>query len=280
MGAFGENLRRERDLRGVSLVEISQATKIGARMLDAIETERFDRLPGGVFNSAFVRQYARYLGLDEDRVVTEFLTACGTCQEQETQQRDAASAALRQMVTTEMPQDGGHRLPLMIAAGLLLAGALVAGGWRIWQGASGDAFKPPPHSSKPSAVPASSFPEHSAETSPVASSSQTPIGGAAQDVQTNAFPAEKAPASGAPAGVNLELQATDRCTIHVSIDGRPEWLTVMPQAGRRTLKADRTVQLTVDNAAALLVTRNGETLPPLGGRGESKTVTYRADRRE
>jgi len=275
MGAFGENLRRERDLRGVSLVEISQATKIGARMLDAIETERFDRLPGGVFNSAFVRQYARYLGLDEDRVVTEFLTACGNCQEQETQQRDAASAALRQMVTTEMPQDGGHRLPLIIAACLLLAVALAAGGWRIWQGSSGDALKPPRHSSKPSAVPASSFPEHPAETSPAASPSQTPIGGTAQDVQTNAVPAEKA-----PAGVNLELQATDRCTIHVSVDGRPEWLTVMPRGGRRTLKADRTVQLTVDNAAALLVTRNGETLPPLGGHGESKTVTYRADRRE
>lgn len=82
----------------------------------------------------------------------------------------------------------------------------------------------------------------------------------------------------APAGVNLELQATERCTIHVSIDGRPEWHSVIRPAGRRTIKAERTVQLSVDNAAALVVTRNGETLPPLGERGESKTVTYSAGR--
>lgn len=132
MAAFGENLRRERDLRGVSLLEISQATKIGARMLDAIETERFERLPGGVFNSAFVRQYARYLGLDEDKIVTEFLTAFGNCKEQETQQRDAASAALRQMVTTEPPSGFGDRLPLIIAVSLLLLGP-----WRRADGGSG-----------------------------------------------------------------------------------------------------------------------------------------------
>ena len=65
MSAFGENLRREREMRGVSLAEISSATKISVRMLDAVEIERWDRLPGGVFNSAFVRQYARYLGLDD-----------------------------------------------------------------------------------------------------------------------------------------------------------------------------------------------------------------------
>jgi hypothetical protein len=51
---------------------------------------------------------------------------------------------------------------------------------------------------------------------------------------------------------------------------------VLQRAGRRTLKADRSLQLTVDNAAALVVTRNGETLPPLGEHGETKTVTYRA----
>src|SRR5580658_9550129 len=112
MSAFGENLRRERDLRGVSLAEISQATKIGARMLDAIETERFERLPGGVFNSAFVKQYARYLGLDEERVVTEFLTACGNCQGQDSQQREAATSALRQMAMAETSGDSGRWLAL------------------------------------------------------------------------------------------------------------------------------------------------------------------------
>jgi cytoskeletal protein RodZ len=262
MTAFGENLRRERDLRGVSLAEISQATKIGSRMLDAIETERFERLPGGVFNSAFVRQYARYLGLDEDKIVAEFLSACGSCKQQENQQRDAAIGALKQMVT-EAPTDSGHWLPLIVAAVLMLAGAVVVGGWRIWQGSSGDALKPPapPLVSRPSAAPVIPPVEPSAETPQAAEPAST----------------DKVRTRGA-AGLNLELQATERCTIHVSIDGRPEWSAVLPRAGHRTIKGDRTVQLSVDNAAALVVTRNGEALPPLGDRGESKTMTFRAGR--
>ena len=72
MSAFGENLRREREMRGVSLEEISFATKISMRILDAIEREEFSKLPGGIFSRSFIRSYARYLGLDEDRVVAEF----------------------------------------------------------------------------------------------------------------------------------------------------------------------------------------------------------------
>ena len=75
MSAFGENLRREREMRGVSLEEISTATKISLRFLDAIEREDFVKLPGGIFSRSFVRSYARYLGLDDERVVAEFQLA-------------------------------------------------------------------------------------------------------------------------------------------------------------------------------------------------------------
>src|SRR5574341_1127422 len=72
MAGFGENLRREREARGVTLDDISEATKISVRLLRAIENEEFDRLPGGVFNINFVRQFARHLGLEEEKVVSEF----------------------------------------------------------------------------------------------------------------------------------------------------------------------------------------------------------------
>ena len=42
------------------------------RLLEAIERERFDQLPGGVFRSSFVRQYAQAVGLDEEQTVAEF----------------------------------------------------------------------------------------------------------------------------------------------------------------------------------------------------------------
>jgi cytoskeletal protein RodZ len=75
VSSFGENLRRRRELRGISLDAISNSTKISPRMLRAIEDEHFDQLPGGVFNKGFVRAYARQIGLDEEEAVTDYLAA-------------------------------------------------------------------------------------------------------------------------------------------------------------------------------------------------------------
>lgn len=69
---FGEHLKREREMRGVSLEEISSATRIAPRFLTALENEQWDRLPGGVFNRGFIRAIARFLGLDEDSLVSEY----------------------------------------------------------------------------------------------------------------------------------------------------------------------------------------------------------------
>jgi cytoskeletal protein RodZ len=69
---FGEHLKREREMRGVSLEEVSAATRISTRFLEAIENEQWDELPGGVFNRGFIRAIARFLGLDEDSLVAEY----------------------------------------------------------------------------------------------------------------------------------------------------------------------------------------------------------------
>ncbi len=73
MASFGDNLRRERELRGITLREIAEATKISVRFLQALEQDKIDVLPGGLFPRAFVRQYARYLGLDTEKLVAEYL---------------------------------------------------------------------------------------------------------------------------------------------------------------------------------------------------------------
>ena len=69
---FGEHLKREREMRGVSLEEISSATRIAPRFLEALENEQWEKLPGGVFNRGFIRAIAHYLGLDEDNLVSEY----------------------------------------------------------------------------------------------------------------------------------------------------------------------------------------------------------------
>ena len=77
MGSFGEKLRRERELRGVSLREISDATRISVRFLRALEEGRLDTLPGGLFPKAFVRQYACHIGIDAEGAARDFEAECG-----------------------------------------------------------------------------------------------------------------------------------------------------------------------------------------------------------
>ena len=77
-GNFGERLKRERELREVTLEEITSATRIGPRFLEALENEEWEKLPGGVFNRGFVRSIARYLGLDEEALLGEYDLAHGT----------------------------------------------------------------------------------------------------------------------------------------------------------------------------------------------------------
>jgi cytoskeletal protein RodZ len=71
-GTFGERLKRERELREVPMEEITLATRIGPRFLEALENEDWEKLPGGVFNRGFVRSIARYLGLDEEAFLAEY----------------------------------------------------------------------------------------------------------------------------------------------------------------------------------------------------------------
>ncbi len=110
---FGEHLRRERELRGVSLEEIAAATRINTRFLEALENEQWDRLPGGAFDRGFIRSIARFLGMDEDGLVAEY-----------TYERNSV----------DDPRGGGHseRIPRAwgsVVVIAFLAVAVIAGGF-------------------------------------------------------------------------------------------------------------------------------------------------------
>ncbi len=74
VGEFGDKFRKAREKKDISLEDVSNVTKIGSRMLQAIEEEHFDLLPGGVFNKGFIRAYAKHLGMDAEEAVTDYLT--------------------------------------------------------------------------------------------------------------------------------------------------------------------------------------------------------------
>ena len=69
---FGLRLRSERERRGITLETIATVTKVSVYLWDGLERNDFSRWPSGVFARAFVRDYARAIGLDADEVVPEF----------------------------------------------------------------------------------------------------------------------------------------------------------------------------------------------------------------
>src|SRR5712691_1940426 len=71
-GNFGERLKRERELREVSMDELTKATRISKRFVEALENEDWAKLPGGIFGHGFVRTIARYLGLNEEALLGEY----------------------------------------------------------------------------------------------------------------------------------------------------------------------------------------------------------------
>ena len=70
--AFGERLRRQRQRANLSLTQIAAVTKVGASHYAALERGDCSRWPGGVYNRAFIRAYAKAVGLDPDETAAEF----------------------------------------------------------------------------------------------------------------------------------------------------------------------------------------------------------------
>jgi len=70
--AIGEVLREAREAQGLTVEEVEDATKIQRKYIRALEAEEFSTLPGRVYAKAFLRTYAKYLGLDSEALVGEF----------------------------------------------------------------------------------------------------------------------------------------------------------------------------------------------------------------
>ena len=64
--------------RGVSLEQIAEATKISVRLLQAIECGDFRKLPGGIYNTSYIRQYARAIDYDETAILRLYYREMGS----------------------------------------------------------------------------------------------------------------------------------------------------------------------------------------------------------
>jgi cytoskeleton protein RodZ len=126
---IGEQLRLAREERGIPLREISDQTRISVRYLEAIETNDYKRLPGGIFNRSFVKAYARYVGYDEKQALegyTRYMRELGDTGE------DVASTPYHSKVYTDTPATRSPVLTVVLAIvilAILTAVALAVLNW-------------------------------------------------------------------------------------------------------------------------------------------------------
>jgi cytoskeletal protein RodZ len=127
--SIGEQLRLAREGRGVGLREISDQTRIAIRYLEAIESNDYGRLPGGVFNRSFIKAYARYVGYDEHAAIEGYMRYL---REHGGPVDDVATTPLHSKVYTDTPATRSPVLTVLLAIlilALLTAGALAALHW-------------------------------------------------------------------------------------------------------------------------------------------------------
>jgi len=273
MGSFGERLRREREMRGITIEEIAEATKIGSRNLHALENEKFDLLPGGIFNKGFVRAYSKYLGLDEEQAVADYIAA-------ETAFREPQSEAKSEPVEAE---ERSFAAPIVVVLVVVLAAGGYFG-WRYYQNrvaqreaekaaaAAQKTFQTTPAPAPaiavtaPSAAPAdsSSDSSHPAET-PATTSSTT----------TAASP-DMAAAPSSADGFIVQLKAKQDSWVSAKADGKSVFSATLKAQNEKTLRARDRMEVMLGNAGGIQVSYNGKDLNLPNTSGQVRTLIFTA----
>ncbi len=126
---IGEQLRLAREGRGIPLREISDQTRISVHYLEAIESNDYKRLPGGIFNRSFVKAYARYVGYDEKEAIdgyTRYLRDSGDSGE------DVITTPYHSKVYTDTPATRSPILTVALAVVILAVLTAVVLGVLRW----------------------------------------------------------------------------------------------------------------------------------------------------
>jgi cytoskeleton protein RodZ len=295
---FGERLRKEREQRNITLEDVSLTTKIGTRMLRALEEEKFDQLPGGIFNKGFVRAYARCLSIDEDQAVADYLEAAGEVPSAAQQNKPAVPR--RDFPETLEPVDDGRRrsFPWGTIAALILA---VAIGLTIWRHQTAQDQTPVPSpaaQSQPVAGPPSSTvpaPPSSTSSSTQSMTSAAATGPSSAPAATSTEPSRalpstttpqnhpSTPSSGSaavdtapipPGSFAVLVNAEDDSWISITADGRVLFQGMMVAPTQRLVHAQNQIAIRAGNVGALNFSFNGKKLPVQGDTGEVKTLTF------
>src|SRR5579862_5451836 len=236
-GTFGERLKRERELREVTPEEICKATRIAPRFLEALENEQWNRLPGGVFGRGFVRSIARFLGLSEEDLLSEYDLARG-------ENGNGAPAKPEERIPSTpkwIPILAGA-LAVSLLVGLALGGRYA---WKAYQARK---------ASKKTAI--VSLPT---ETQPRTIGVSAPAGAEPGTV---------------PAATNLDLLVSAAAPTHVRVvaDGTVTFDSEMTAGESRHFAATDRFEVTAADTGPVLLELNGQSVPFAGATNSSGTI--------
>lgn len=250
MTSIGETLRRERVRQGLDLQQVSHTTKIGTRLLQAMEADDFGKLPGGVFTRSFIKQYATTLGISSAYIEAELRNL--------NMEGEATELPQPSEVTfSGLPDSGPESNSFVASAVWVILAVMVCGGvyYIMNRPATTSVAAPVVTEQKPP------------ETKPVE---------AAPAPAPTPPPAEQSVASlTAPAGsgpVQVVLTASEQAWVSVSADGKVTFAGLMQPNERRAINANEKVKIVAGNAGGLEISLNGKAIEPLGPHGQVRTV--------
>ena len=240
-GSFGELLKRERELREISLNELTVATRVAPKFLEALENEDWAKLPGGVFNRGFVRAIARYLGLSEEHFLAEYDLAHGELR-----------APPRIATRNPIPSPPKRILAAGVLAVLLVLAALISGGiYGLRRYAARRAAK-----------------------RALAAANQTPS--TLPAVLPNLIPETSSKVGGTVASPSrvLDLALSTSAPVHIRIvaDGKLFLDDSVPAGTTRHFSAVNQFEVTTGDSTGVLLELNGQPIHTPAGPGASGTI--------
>jgi cytoskeletal protein RodZ len=315
VGTFGDKLRRERELRGVTLEEIAGATKIGTRALKALEDEHFEQLPGGIFNKGFVRAYAKFLGLDEEQAVSDFVAAQGEQQpalKSDVMAKMAAQAEVSRR--SEFASSGGEKtgrsgkIWITFAVLVLLTAGVAAGiRYRKMKNEAAQAAQPkvtvpaqaqtttPPATSttvpdatstvpadpsaisaiSPSSAGASLTPTTPGQTTTTTPANTAPAASSNSTAKPDNTATTKPSDAGSKGAIELQIHVSRATWLSVQADGKEATTETLRDSATKTIIAQDRVVITTGNSVD--VTCNGKPLGLLGADNRRSQLRITAD---
>ena len=240
--SFGEELKRERLLRNVSLEEISAATKISIRLLTALEAGDVAKLPAPVFIRGFIRAYSLHLGLDPVEKTNAYLS--------DVESSPASPAA----PTVSKPRGGSRFLRGPRSTAGTIVGGVTAVLLLLGLIANPEHRRPTvARRSRPVLVEPVSF------KNVVPSNEPTPLIRQESQESETSIPAD---------GVALVLDFDDSSWVEISADGSKVFGGLVSAGESRRFAARHEFRVTLGNAGGVRVSIDGQPSARLGRPGE------------